>query len=213
MKLDPTKLTNLTSPVGLIALAFSGAAFVVSVVSARKLSKACEKLDTEVDTLISSEADEIHIAQDVIDRAIDNQVRKRVDTMMPKALEDGKREATRLFNSAVHSTIIDMYSDIEKQLQAKVNDKINRIDLNEMTTLIVQNGAELVKNRMKDSVKGIEDDFRSDLEDELNDLKDEARSSFDERVDDLVDEFESRLDDIVKIYSAVASRYTVGKEN
>ena len=193
------------------ALVVSGVSVVVAVASKNHLKKVSDKLAESVDELICDEVDTIHIAQSVVDEAIVNKCNKEVVRMMPEAINAGRREATRLFNDEVRREVSLQYSDIKKEVKAKVESEITKIDIDKIREDLLAAGKKYVTEKMEDDVDRVVDDFKSDLEDMLYELKDDTKEEMDDKINDIADRFEERRDTMIKIYSNVANRFSKGE--
>ena len=185
----------------------SGVAFIVSVISKSRMDKAVSRYETSVDELISGGVDEIHIAQEVVDDAIRDEVSRKVYSMMPDAMNAGRREATRVFTEEVRKEVQSQYSDISKEVKKEVERQVGRIDPDKLRNDILKEAKDRMVIAVENDVDRVVDEFRDNLSDMLDDLKGEAESDFDERIDELVERFDERVNDVMKIYKSVANRF------
>lgn len=204
MKLE--KLFEKITPFDILTGALAVGSVVVSFVSKRRLNRACEKLDTTANELISSGVDNIRIAQSFVDDAVRNKVDREVLRMMPDAVNAGRREATRTFSDEVRKEIQSQYSDIKKSVTDKVMDEIEKLDLHKLKLDVIADAKVLVGKALNNEIEEAVDDFKDDLDNMLSDLKDDAEDQVDGKISDVIDRFEDRLDDVVKIYRTVATR-------
>lgn len=147
---------------GLLGLAVSGLALFYALKERNKIAKVCDNLDRSIKDLCNKDV-AIDITDEVVDMVVREKVGKEVGRLIPKAAEEGRKQAISSFKDAVQREINAQYNDTKSEVRRAVQEKVGHIDINAVKRQVIEDAKEEAADRFRDELDGVLDNFNDEL--------------------------------------------------
>lgn len=147
---------------GVVGLVLGAGSLILSGFMAKRTNDMAKKLDKSVDEL--TKMTPVEVAQDVVNKAVENAVNREVEVAVDKAVVDATRQvrgdAKHEIAAQVRTEIKDIYDDLKQDVRDKLEQEVEDIDIASLQEAVKKKGAELAAKKVELECTNVVNEFR-----------------------------------------------------